>query len=49
MTLRPGDGTVLATHVTGVGPFYVVSDGASVWVANFGSDSLSTSANVISR
>jgi hypothetical protein len=36
-------------QVNGIGPFYVVSDGASVWAANFGSDSLSTSVNVIPR
>ena len=42
--LRPSNGAVLATYPTGGGPFGVAFDEiGSVWVANFSSDSVSTS------
>jgi len=39
-------GATVATLGTGRSPFGVVFDGVNVWVANAGSDSLSTSALV---
>ena len=35
-------GTVIATYASGRGPFGVAFDGRNIWVANFGSSSLST-------
>jgi hypothetical protein len=35
---------VIATYVTGKGPFSVAFDGKQVWVPNFASNSVSTTA-----
>jgi hypothetical protein len=44
MKVSPSDGAVIATYVTGKGPFGVVFDGSQVWVSNFASNSVSKTA-----
>jgi hypothetical protein len=43
MKLTPA-GAIVTTYATGKGPFSVAYDGAKVWVSNFASNSVSTTA-----
>jgi len=42
--VSPASGSVVATYATGKGPFAVAFDGAKIWVPNFASNSVSTTA-----
>jgi DNA-binding beta-propeller fold protein YncE len=44
LKVSPSSGTVLATYATGKGPFAIAFDGSKVWVPNFASNSVSTTA-----
>jgi hypothetical protein len=38
------EGAIVTTYATGKGPFAVAFDGSKIWVSNFASDSVSTTA-----
>jgi hypothetical protein len=44
MQLDPASGAVVTVYNTGKGPFSIAYDGTRIWVPNFGSNSVSTTA-----